>query len=267
MGDDLVVHHLRQLGDVGVLVGLADVLVKEPGAAFPHPVHPIDLVAHLDPIEFVNHAGPIHDLGAAFAHHLVAFVQHRDLRCLQQPHLQGQVQGVATDQTALASRIVGLVHEAKQHCLIVTLPFGGIAPLMGFLGGDGVVEKVVQVDRTLVAAQESQVQDVVHGATLEVLLAPDQSRVGPHIRRLALGKVHEHLFDDVTTFDDVLSFGLVMGLREGDHVHDVRLHKHLPVGCHSQMPLGHIQVGREAGEATTSLLDDVEIEVPGERLD
>jgi hypothetical protein len=84
---------------------------------------------------------------------------------------------------------------------------------------------------------------------------------------LPLGEVPAHLLDDLARLDDVLGAGLVVRLRMGDHVQDVRLHVELGVDAEGQVALGLVEVGREAGQAAAGLLDDVEVEVAGQRLD
>ena len=264
--EHVLVHGLGGLGDIQVLVGLADALVKEPRAPLPDAIDPLDLVLHLEAVELVDHAAAVHDLGAALAHHLVTLVQHGDLGRLEQADLQGQVEGVGADHAAVPGGVVGFVHKTEEHRLIVAVPLAGVIPVAGILRRDGPLEKVVQVDRSFVTTEEREVQEVVRRPQLEPPLATEQAGIGPDVRFVVPVKVLEHLLDDVAAFDHILGLGFVVRFGEADDVDNVRLHVHLPVGRYCQVPFSFVQVGRKVREATPSLLDDVKVKVVGQRL-
>ena len=110
-------------------------------------------------------------------------------------------------------------------------------------------------------------QEVVHGPQLEPALAAEQSGIVPQIGQIVFVEIVEHLLDDVTAFDDVLGLGLVMGLGKADHMDDVGLHVHLPVGRDGQVTLGLVQVRRKVGQPSSRFLDNSEIRVAGQWFD
>ncbi len=209
---DLFIDRLGRLGDIQVFIGLADLLVEEPGTPFADHVDPLNLVPHLDAVELLNHTATVDDLRAALADHLIPFVQHRDLRRLEQAHLERQLQRIGADHPTMTGGIVCLVDETQQHALIVALPLLGVLSLLGLRWRYSPLEEVVHRDRPLVPPQQREVEDVVHRPPFQLSLPIEQPRVRPDVRTIILTEVFKHLLHNIAAFDDVLSLGFVVRL-------------------------------------------------------
>ncbi len=206
LGYGLFIHFLDfgVFGDIRRLVGTGHVLVKVPGISLAHQIHAAHFAVYPNVIPLINTTHAIDDLGAAGAGHLVAAVDHCDVRALIQTDLQRQVQRVGSDQAARSGWIVRLVNQAEQHSLEVLLRilFRLPGPLAPGIQGDG----------TVIATQESGVEHVVHGVIFQFLDALLNQWLVPNLRHVAFGKIPADLLDDFARLDDVIGAGLMMSL-------------------------------------------------------